>query len=126
VPPNCTTDCGQKPVPVTVSVVPPLPALRVAGEMELIAGTGFTIVTDAFAACVGSATLAAVTVTVFGTGSAFGAVYNPVLSITPTAAFPPAVPFTDHETPKPLPLTVAKNLNCALSATCAVCGEMET
>jgi hypothetical protein len=113
-------------VPVTVNVVFPLPAMTDVGEMEVIAGTGFTIVTDAVADRAGSATLAAVTVTVFGTGSAFGAVYNPVLSITPTVAFPPAVPFTDHETPKPLPLTVAKNLNCALSATCAVCGEMET
>jgi hypothetical protein len=46
----------------------------VAGEIELTVGTGFTIVTDAVADSVGSATLAAVTVTVFGTGSLFGAV----------------------------------------------------
>jgi hypothetical protein len=47
VPPNSTTDCAQKPVPVTVSVVLPLPALTVAGEMELTTGAGFTIVTAA-------------------------------------------------------------------------------
>jgi hypothetical protein len=45
--PNCTTDCTQKPVPVTVSVVLPLPALIVAGEMALSTGAGFTMVTDA-------------------------------------------------------------------------------
>ena len=43
--PNSTTDCAQKPVPVTVSVVFPLPALIVAGEMVLTTGAGFTMVT---------------------------------------------------------------------------------
>jgi hypothetical protein len=61
------------PVPVTVNVVFPLPAMTEAGEMELIAGTGFTIVTEAVADCVGSATLAAVTVTMLGDGRLFGA-----------------------------------------------------
>jgi hypothetical protein len=45
--PNSTTDCTQKPVPVTVSVVLPLPALTVAGEMVLTTGAGFTMLTDA-------------------------------------------------------------------------------
>jgi hypothetical protein len=45
--PNCTIDCTQKPVPVTVSVVLALPALIVAGEMALTTGAGFTMVTDA-------------------------------------------------------------------------------
>jgi hypothetical protein len=72
--PNSTTDCALKPVPVTVSVVFPLPALMVAGEMELSTGAGFTMVTDAAADCVGSVTLAALNVTVFGTGSVVGAV----------------------------------------------------
>jgi hypothetical protein len=94
--------------------------------MEPTVGTGFTIVTGAVADCVGSATLAAVTVTVFGTGSALGAVYNPVLLITPTFAFPPAAPFTDHETPEALPLTVAENCTWPLSTTCAVDGVRET
>jgi hypothetical protein len=49
VPPNCTADWAQKPVPVTVSDVFPLPALTVAGEMVLTIGAGFTMVTDAVA-----------------------------------------------------------------------------
>jgi hypothetical protein len=45
--PNSTTDCGVNPVPVTVSVVFPLPAFTVAGAMELTTGAGFTMVTAA-------------------------------------------------------------------------------
>jgi hypothetical protein len=45
--PNSTTDWAQKPVPVTVSVVLPLPTLMVPGEMLLTTGAGFTRVTDA-------------------------------------------------------------------------------
>jgi hypothetical protein len=45
--PNSTTDCAQKPAPVTVSVVLPLPAFTVVGEMVLTTGAGFTIVTVA-------------------------------------------------------------------------------
>ena len=74
VPPNCTTDWAQKPVPVTVSVVFPLPSLTVAGEMVLTTGAGFTMVTDACADCPGCATLAAATVTVFDEGGIPGAV----------------------------------------------------
>jgi hypothetical protein len=44
------------------------------GEMEATVGGGFTIVTDADADCAGSATLVAVTPTVFGAGRLFGAV----------------------------------------------------
>jgi hypothetical protein len=84
VPPNSTTDCGANPVPVTVSVVFPLPAFTVAGEIALTTGPGFTRVTEADADCVASATLVAVTVTVLGEGSVLGAVYSPVLLITPT------------------------------------------
>jgi hypothetical protein len=47
VPPNCTTDWAQKPVPVTFSDVFPLPALTVAGAMALTTGAGFRMVTDA-------------------------------------------------------------------------------
>jgi hypothetical protein len=71
VPPNCTTDWAQKPVPVTISVVFPLPWLTVAGEMVLTTGAGFTMVTDACADC---PELAAVTVTVFDEGGIPGAV----------------------------------------------------
>jgi hypothetical protein len=72
--PNCTTDWALKPIPVTVSDVFPLPALTVAGAMVLTTGAGFTMVTVAAADCAGSATLAAVTVTVFDDGSVVGAV----------------------------------------------------
>jgi hypothetical protein len=72
--PNSTLDCVVNPLPVTVRVAFPLPALTVAGEIELIAGTGSTIVTEAVAEAVELPTLAAVIVTVLGVGSAFGAV----------------------------------------------------
>jgi hypothetical protein len=97
--PNSTTDCGVKPVPVTVSVVSPLPALTVDGEMELTTGDGFMMVTAAVAERVGSAKLAACTVTTLGTGGTNGAVYNPVSSTAPRVQFPPATPFTDHVAP---------------------------
>jgi fumarate reductase subunit D len=97
--PNSTTDCALKPVPVTVSVVFPLPALMVAGKMVLATGAGFTMVTVAAAERVGSVTLAAVKVTVFGAGGTAGAVYNPVLSTVPTVTYPPATPSTDQVAP---------------------------
>jgi hypothetical protein len=120
--PNSTTDCAQKPVPVTVSVVFPLPAFTVAGEMLLITGAGFTRVTEAVAESAEFATLAAVTVTVLGDGSVAGAVYSPVVSIVPLAA----VPLTDHVTPALPPLTEAENWICPPSTTCALCGATET
>jgi hypothetical protein len=124
--PNSTTDCTQKPVPVTVSVVFPLPAFTVAGEMLLTTGAGFTMLTDPVPDRVGSVTLAAWMSTTFGTGGTAGAVYNPVLSIVPTRAFPPTAPFTIHKTPALLPLTEAENWTCPLTNTCAVCGATET
>lgn len=74
VPLSVTVDCWAKPVPVNVSVVSPLPAMTVEGEIELRAGTGFVIVTEADAVFVGSAALAAFTVTAFGEGGTAGAV----------------------------------------------------
>jgi hypothetical protein len=109
-----------KLAPVTVNVVFPLPAATALGEIEARVGGGFTSVTDAVADCAESVMLAAVTVTVLGDGRLFGAVYRPVLSITPAAEFPPVAPFTDHDTPAVLPLTVAENCTCPPSATCAV------
>ena len=44
-----SVDCGVKPDPITVSWVAPLKAKAVAGEMELMLGAGFTMVTDAVA-----------------------------------------------------------------------------
>jgi len=70
-PPNSTVDWGVKPVPVTVSVVLPLPSFTVAGEMLLTTGAGFTMVTEAPADC---PPLAAVTVTTFVEGGIPGAV----------------------------------------------------
>jgi hypothetical protein len=72
--PNSTTDCAVNPVPVTVSVVFPLPAFTVAGEMLLTTGAGFMMLTVAVAESAAFATLAAVTVTVLGNGSIAGAV----------------------------------------------------
>jgi hypothetical protein len=74
VPPNSTTDPLANPVPVTVTFVLALPKAIVAGEIEEIAGCGFTIVTDADADCAELSTLTAVTVTVLGEGRIVGAV----------------------------------------------------
>jgi hypothetical protein len=98
----------------------PLPKGTTAGEIEESVGDGFTIVTVADADREGSDELAAVTVTVLGDGRDSGAVYSPALLITPKIELPPTVPFTDHETPALLPLTVAENWVCPISATCAV------
>jgi hypothetical protein len=94
--------------------------LTVAGETVLTTGAGFTMVTVAVADRVGSVTLTAVKVTVFGTGGAAGAVYNPVLSTVPTVTYPPTTPFTDHVAPWfVFPVTVA--VNCSACPTITVC-----
>jgi hypothetical protein len=47
-------------------------------------------------------------------------VYNPVLLIVPTVAYPPATPFTNHVAPWfVLPVTVA--VNCCACPTITVC-----
>jgi hypothetical protein len=49
-------------------------------------------------------------VTVFGTGSTAGPVYTPVPEIVPSAADPPATPFTCHVTAAlVVPVTFAEN-----------------
>jgi hypothetical protein len=70
---------------------------------------GYTMVTVADAESAGLAMLVAVTVTVLGDGSVVGAVYRPVLLITPAVKLPPTDPFTDQETPSLPPVTVAVN-----------------
>jgi hypothetical protein len=121
-PPSFTVDCCAKPVPVTVSVVSGLPALTVEGEMEPRVGAGLTTVTEAEAVRVGSATLAAFTVTTLGTGGTAGAVYRPLELMLPTVAFPPAMSFTDQVTPGfVLPVTVA--VNGCVCVTWSVCVE---
>ena len=58
-----------------------------------------TIVMVALAVFVGSATLAACTTTVAGTGSDCGAVKTPLAEIVPTVEFPPGIPATVQITP---------------------------
>jgi hypothetical protein len=64
---------GVKPVPFTVSSTCVL-AVSVVGVTLLITGMGFSRVTVALSDFVGSSTLVAVTVTVFGVGKVRGAV----------------------------------------------------
>jgi hypothetical protein len=73
-PPSFTVVCGVKPVPVTVSGVSGLPASTTVGEIEVKVGAGLTTVTAAVPVRLGSSTLAALTVTVFGEGGIAGAV----------------------------------------------------
>jgi hypothetical protein len=77
------------------------PRLALGGEIELVAL--HVIVALALPVFEVSAELAAVIVTVGGDGGTGGAVYSAVVAlvvtIVPTAAFPPAIPFTLHVTP---------------------------
>ena len=74
-PDRYTVDCWQKPVPFTVSVVSEPPALTEEGAIEVMAGSGFTTVTEAEPVPLGVATLLAFTVTVLlGDGGTPGAV----------------------------------------------------
>jgi len=99
VPLNWTVDCWANPVPVTVSVVSPLPASMVVGEIEVMDGDGLLIVAEAEPLWLVSTAAVAVTVTAFGVGGTGGAVYKPeVPSMLPHAA-PPAVQVTDQVTP---------------------------
>src|SRR5262249_27526428 len=74
----------------------------VAEEGEIVTetgGAGFVMVTAALPTAVGTALLAACTVTVAGEGAIAGAVYRPLIeSIKPTELFPPIVPFTSQVT----------------------------
>jgi hypothetical protein len=125
-PANSTTAPLANPDPLTVNFVFPLPKGITAGEMEDTTGCGFTIVTVADADCAEFDTLVAVTVTVLGDGRFVGAMYRPVLLMTPAVLFPPDDPFTDHATPPLLPFTVAVNWVCPRRATCAIDGLRET
>jgi hypothetical protein len=74
-----------------------------------------------------SATLVAVTVIVFAVGKFTGAVYNPVASIVPVVALPPATAFTDHVTLVfAFPVTAAANACAAPARTAAVAGVTVT
>ncbi len=74
-----------------------------------------------------SAALTAFTVTVLGEGSVAGAVYLPVESIVPSAAEPPAVPFTDQLTIVfVVPVTVPAKVREELARILAVVGATVT
>jgi hypothetical protein len=85
--------------PVTVAVnccVFPSDTIADAGDRLTLTGTG--TVTVAWADFVTSAALVAATVKEPVAASVAGAVYNPLVEIVPTVAFPPATPFTVHAT----------------------------
>jgi hypothetical protein len=78
----------------------------------------------------GSATLAAVTVTLAGEGTTAGATYMavaaPVETIVPVRAPPPEIPFTLQVTPCELPETDAVRTCAPLVATVTAAGETVT
>jgi len=74
------------------------PRLVEVGEIPVSEGVGFRRVTAEVENFVASATLVAVTETVFGEGRAEGAVYAPEELMVPRVAVPPGVVFTDQVT----------------------------
>jgi hypothetical protein len=85
---------GLKPLPEIVSGVS---GLTEDAPRELICGGGVgaeLIFTVADPDSAMFAPLVAITVTVFGLGTALGAVYSPLLEIVPAVEFPPCTPFT--------------------------------
>ena len=97
------------PDPVTVAVNPCaafVATLALVGEIPTTMSSCSITLLDPLS--LGDATLTAVTVTVTGDGSTFGAVYAPPAVIVPTLEFPPACPFTCHVTAVfDVPITVA-------------------
>ena len=99
--------------------------LALAGDILMLTGGGFVIVTDALPTAGGvAALLLACTVTIAGIGAAAGAVYNPLTeSMKPTVAFPPTAPFTSQVTVViGLPVTVAVNCFFVFAGTLALDG----
>ena len=97
------------------------------GLTEVSTGTGFSSVNALVPVFVVSATLVAVTVIVFAIGKFTGAVYNPVASIVPVVALPPATAFTDHVTLVfAFPVTAAANAWVTPARTAAVAGVTVT
>ena len=114
-----------KLAPVTVRVY--APKFVTAGVMPVMVGVGFRTVTALVEFFVESAALTAVTVIVFGEGSAAGAVYAPVVSMVPRAEEPPAALFTDQVTELLLvPVTVAEKVREAPARIFAVAGATVT
>jgi hypothetical protein len=103
------------------------PGAIVFGLTAVSTGTGFSSVSALVPVFVVSAALVAVTVIVFGVGKFTGAVYNPVVSMVPVVAFPPATAFTDHVTlVLAFPVTAAANDCVAPARTAAVAGVTVT
>jgi len=102
VPVTVAAYCDDVP---SVTLLAPLTASFTGGGGG---GGGTTRTTTRLRATEGSATLAALIVTVEEPGAVAGAVYNPSPEINPTVRFPPAIPFTLQVTPVfELPVTVA-------------------
>ena len=120
--PRFTMDAGVKPVPFTVSTKAVF-AVRVVGVTLVITGVAFSSVTVALPDRVGSSTLVAVTVTVFGVGRVSGAVNVPFAAIVPVVEVPPATPLTDQVTLRfRPPVTMAVNACVWPRRTMAVAG----
>ncbi len=104
---------------------------------EIVFELAQVIVTLAAADLELSAVLVAVTVTMAGDGGTAGAIYRPVVTlfdapvetIVPSAAVPPAIPFTFHRTLAAAaapPVTVAVKTCAPPDGTVAIDGEMLT
>jgi hypothetical protein len=117
-------------LPLTVAVnvcCPPAGSVTVEGvtARAAVGVDGAVTVTPALAVFVVSAWAIALTVTVAGVGTTFGAVYTPVVEIKPTVVVPPATPFTCQVTAV-LVLFVTVAVNCCvwLVVTDAESGEI--
>jgi hypothetical protein len=107
-----TTERFGLPEPVTMAeklCVEPTGSVAELGETFTITSLWSKTVDEPIAD--GSAWLVARTVTLAGEGRICGAAYWPVAEIVPTAAFPPAIPFTLQVTDVlDVPVTVAVNI----------------
>src|ERR1700693_2912745 len=83
-----------KPVPVTVRFWAAVPAEICVGVMLVMFTGGYCSVTADFAVAPGFCDVASTSTNPLGPVD--GGVYNPSLLIVPTAAFPPAIWFTDQ------------------------------
>jgi hypothetical protein len=119
--------CAPLTNPAPFTVIAKAPAGTEVGAMLASTGAGFSKVTALLPVALASAELTARTVTVFGLGSVFGAVYMPDELIVPAAALPPVTPFTCQVTEVfVVPVTWALNDFVALARTLAVAGVTVT
>lgn len=117
---------GMAPTVVTVNCCV-APASTVTELGDTLKAEGMVTVTEADAEAVVSACETAVTMVVAGFGTVDGAVYTPVDEMVPTAALPPAVPFTCQVTAVFVVLaTDAMNCSELPAGTFAEAGEIVT